>query len=178
MRKTCPACHNEKSTADFYCRRDGSLVSECKACTLARRKLHYELNRDEVRKRNNASCAKFRLANLEAERARVRAACAKNRDRGRNSARQWRLRNPEKHCAKEALRRAGKLKATPTWANLSAIEVLYSKAQALSRETGVLHHVDHIIPLNGVNVSGLHVEYNLQVITAFDNISKSNRLIA
>lgn len=56
---------------------------------------------------------------------------------------------------------------TPLWANLDKIKVIY-----LNRPVG--YHVDHIIPLNGELVSGLHVENNLQYLLASDNSSKKN----
>lgn len=54
--------------------------------------------------------------------------------------------------------------------------VLDASAKRLSRETGIPHHVDHIVPLQGDHVSGLHVESNLQVIPATDNIRKRNKV--
>jgi hypothetical protein len=69
--------------------------------------------------------------------------------------------------------------ATPKWLSndqLYAIAELYSEAKALTIEKGFLHHVDHIIPLLGKNVCGLHVSWNLQVITALENIKKSNKV--
>lgn len=77
-------------------------------------------------------------------------------------------------ASKQAKRRAQELKATPAWANLGAIRAMYEKAARISQETGISHHVDHIIPLQGRNVCGLHVESNLRIITAEENISKSN----
>mgnify|MGYP006921349758 CR=1 FL=1 len=65
--------------------------------------------------------------------------------------------------------------ATPPWADRDAIARLYHEAKAVSRRTGVRHHVDHVIPLQGATVTGLHVETNLRVIPARENHRKSNR---
>ena len=66
-------------------------------------------------------------------------------------------------------------KATPIWADKDAIKQFYIEAQRLTTETGIKHEVDHIIPIQGKLVSGLHVPANLQILTEFENISKSNR---
>ena len=66
-----------------------------------------------------------------------------------------------------AMRHARKLRAIPLWANIEKIKEIYR-----NRKKG--YHVDHIIPLKGVNVCGLHVENNLQYLTAKENILKSN----
>lgn len=73
-------------------------------------------------------------------------------------------------------RRRGAVKnQTPRWANRRAIDAIYAEARRLTIETGVPHQVDHIVPLLGRSVSGLHVEYNLRIVTATENAAKSNR---
>jgi hypothetical protein len=69
------------------------------------------------------------------------------------------------YCAK---RKATKLQRTPSWANLAAIRLIYETCP-------IGHHVDHIVPLQGKNVSGLHVEWNLQHLPAEENLRKSNK---
>lgn len=77
--------------------------------------------------------------------------------------------------AKTAKRRSKKLQATPTWADTTAIRLEYELAAWCTRVTGEKYHVDHIIPLQGKNVCGLHVHNNLRVVLALENLTKSNR---
>jgi hypothetical protein len=70
--------------------------------------------------------------------------------------------------------RVKKLKRIAIWADRDAIKKIYQQAQKLTRQTGILHEVDHIIPLLGRFVSGLHVENNLQIVTQTVNRKKSN----
>lgn len=76
---------------------------------------------------------------------------------------------PEQHRAANAKRRAAELNAIPSWADLGEIAKIY-----LLCPEG--YHVDHEIPLQGPNVCGLHVEYNLQYLTAEENLKKGNKL--
>lgn len=88
----------------------------------------------------------------------------------------WAQKNPEKIRAKYARRRAQKLNACPSWTDHKAIEAIYAEARRLTRETGILHHVDHIYPLISPYVCGLHVVENLQILTKSENLSKGNNL--
>lgn len=79
----------------------------------------------------------------------------------------------------EALYKVSKRLRTPKWLTKDQkkqIRLLYSEANRLTAETGILHHVDHIYPLRGENSSGLHVPWNLQIITSDSNFHKSNKL--
>lgn len=64
--------------------------------------------------------------------------------------------------------------ATPPWASMSSIRDLYRIAKDMTQATGIPHVVDHIIPLNHPRVCGLHVDWNLQVVTQRANDAKSN----
>lgn len=78
-------------------------------------------------------------------------------------------------CAKKAARR----RSIPRWLSMSQrrqIRDIYQRSAALSASTGVRHEVDHIVPLNGEGVCGLHVPWNLQILTARENLEKSNRI--
>jgi 5-methylcytosine-specific restriction endonuclease McrA len=76
--------------------------------------------------------------------------------------------------AKLALRKRRCRERTPPWADRAAIQAIYEVAIAY-RRAGLDVHVDHIVPLKGENVSGLHVPWNLQIIPAKENLSKGNR---
>lgn len=79
---------------------------------------------------------------------------------------------------KSARRRAIQSKATPLWADLSAIRAIYREAARITKETGQPQHVDHVVPLISPVVCGLHTQSNLQVLPAPINLSKGNRLSA
>lgn len=91
-----------------------------------------------------------------------------NSERYYAQAKVWRQNNPEMVCAKTAKHRATKLSATPVWADIESIKEFY-----LNCPKG--YHVDHIVPLQGKYVCGLHVLVNLQYLTAKENQSKGNR---
>jgi hypothetical protein len=73
--------------------------------------------------------------------------------------------------------RAKKQNRYPAWANKEEIKKIYVQAVLMEKETGFKYHVDHIIPLNGENVCGLHVPANLQIIKGSDNCQKDNKFI-
>ena len=87
----------------------------------------------------------------------------------------YRKKNKDKLLAQTRARQAAKLNRTPPWADLKKVEEFYFEARRLSEETGILHHVDHIVPLQSKFVSGLHVETNLRIVPAKVNLSKNNK---
>lgn len=95
---------------------------------------------------------------------------ANNRDYHNKYNSKWCSNNKGKVAAKAAKRRATKLRATPSWADLAAIKQFYINCP-------LGYHVDHIIPLKGKNVSGFHVINNLQYLKAVDNLKKGNKYV-
>jgi len=113
-----------------------------------------------------------------------------NKDSAAESHRKWRNKNQEKvraaskkyyrdnkaaAVARRAKRRAAQIKATPPWFDKEAVECIYSKAKTM-RDRGDDVHVDHIIPLQGIEVCGLHWSLNLEIVRAEYNRAKGNRL--
>ena len=91
--------------------------------------------------------------------------------------RKYVINNTDKVNAITSKRRSSKLNRTPKWLSekdINIIKCYYSLSARLSRCLGIKHHVDHIIPLQGSLVSGLHVPSNLQVIPANINFIKNN----
>lgn len=100
----------------------------------------------------------------------------RNSDKIKEQCRKWASANRGAVAKLAQDKRARKLKATPSWANMDAIRRVYDEAAWLV-SVGVDAHVDHIVPLKGKTVCGFHVEYNLRIITAYENRKKYNKLL-
>lgn len=158
--KFCKKCQKTLDISSFFKRGDGvGFRSLCISC--------YALRAKEKRHEKNPPKPKL----TDAERKLRRSETYKkyrSTDRGK-----------AKQAAHEAGRRAAKLNATPTWLTqdqLDNIELAYALARYLSKEYGQKIEVDHIIPLKGKDVKGLHVPWNLQLMVKEVNQKKGNRL--
>ena len=192
-KKCIGKCKQNKELADFSkcgSRKDG-LQKWCKSCAKEYKNNYRTLYKEEISTQN----ADYYKRNREKTIARQKAQRAKNRtkrsayealyhikNRENINARisDWKHKNPAKLRAYKAKRRAAEIKAAPPWLtkeHWEQMEAIYVECIKITKETGILHHVDHIIPLSGKNVSGLHVPWNLQILTATENLSKSNRLV-
>lgn len=123
------------------------------------KRLRYEQNKEEISKRNK----EWRKNNPEIV---------------RRMKQEYRKNNPEKMAVFSAEYRAKKKSAQPKWLSKEdkvKISEFYKTRNTLISETGIMHHVDHIIPLQHKSVCGLHVPWNLQILTEEANLSKSNK---
>jgi hypothetical protein len=151
----------------------------------AQKRNHYERNKDLLLARKRESYIKT----AEQKRAYQRAYSAARPEESKLKSKlfyiknpdyykQFRQKYPEKVNAKEAKRKTAKLHRTPLWLTEDdywLIEQAYELAAKRTQLFGFSWHVDHIIPLQGKIVSGLHVPSNLQVIPASVNTSKQNK---
>ena len=120
-----------------------------------------------------------RFANPEASRARSRAHYYRHRERELLRQKVWRMANRGVTNAFTAKRKADLLQRTPVWLSTDDLWLLqeaYALARVRTDLFGFPWHVDHVIPLRGKKVSGLHVPNNVQVIPAMDNLRKGNRM--
>lgn len=144
---------------------------KCKSC----RKAAYKKTKDVVNAKNRQKRAENPGEALAKESAWREA----NIERVLSNRRRYKQENKGKRAAAQRKREADKLQATPAWADLQYIEDLYvncREAEELFGAVGfeVKFEVDHMVPLRGKTVCGLHVEHNLQILTANENAKKHN----
>lgn len=169
--KTCTTCLTEKPFSEFYKREKGfgGVGSLCKSCT----KDYARKNKDAL----NARSRNWKAKNQGYIKSYNEQYRKNNAEIVKNASKNWRNANRSHKTALENKRRASKLNATPPWLSkehYDQINLIYAHAKECEMLTGDKYHVDHIVPLQGENVSGLHVPWNLQVLPADLNIKKSN----
>jgi len=192
-KKQCTKCSQFKQLCDFYVdiSKKGGLSSYCKECQCNRASMWAKKNQKKHNangaawKKKNKEKVKFGNAiyhknNKEYNNLKSIRWARKNQEQDRANHKKWKETNRDKVRFYDANRRAAKLQRTPKWLSkeqLREIEQFYIEAHELSwlSEGGL--HVDHVVPLQGKNVSGLHVPWNLQIIPGSNNRSKSNKFI-
>lgn len=160
----------------------GTKPAYCKPCRRAKAKAcreadpaSHRANRQKYADAQREYFARRRADSPEIIADAQRDHARKHPDSARLRYAKWRAKNSEKHNEKESRRRARHRLARPAWYDAEAARQVYALAKALTTKTGVAHHVDHIVPLRGKTVSGLHWHGNLQILRAEDNVRKSNR---
>lgn len=129
-----------------------------------------------VAKKRNMDIA-YRAANKEKCAATISAWSKCNPEKVKAYAKKTKANNKGKINALTVKRRLAKIKRTPAWLSSDdywMVEQAYELAALRTKMFGFSWHVDHILPLQGKTVSGLHTPYNLQVIPGIENVRKSN----
>ena len=158
--KTCTKCATSKDCGLFHkdaTRKDG-YRNICKACVAVYMQVHHVKNQTHI----VAKAIKW---------------VAENRAKHNAKCNRWAKQNVAKVNARTARRYASKTQATPKWMSPDdywMIEQAYELAALRTKMFGVPWEVDHIVPLRGKTVSGLHTPWNLQVVTQAENRRKSN----
>lgn len=159
LRVICKQCVSDHSRT-FYKRKKKEIIDYQKTYyvkninkILDQRKSYYQNNKKEIFKRQK----KWNNKNKETLRA-IKSKYKKT-DQGKVIGK-----------ISRAKRRYKELHSTPSWVNLEEIKEIYKNCPEG-------YHVDHVVPLQNPIVCGLHVPWNLQYLTAEENLKKGNKLI-
>lgn len=171
-------CNDCKQKVDLHLfakdkRNKSGYAAICKACAVQRTLKSREANKD------NYVAYQAKRSELDKERRKqyMKQYRKENKERIAAYNKQWMQDNRGRCAKRSAKRRALKLNATPLWANEAYIADLYENAQEANnifKDYDIKFEVDHVIPLQGELVCGLHVENNLQILSQTENRSKSN----
>jgi hypothetical protein len=170
----CRSCNLDLPVGEFRIGRirPATKRDQCKKCGSRASRAWNLANPDRVQK-SKATHAPKHVESAREWRSRSRAHLTEY-------ARRWREKNRASVNARATRRKCASAAAISlrgsrivAWADHEAIKVIYEGARRISRELGIPHEVDHIIPLKGINVCGLHVEYNLRVVPASVNRRKA-----
>ena len=146
--------------------------SVCTECL----KGHYKRWRKENRDKNLAYRRELYARHREKLSQKALERYRANKDARLEYASRWRKRNGDKLLSYAIKRDRRISRATPNWVDEKEIAAIYAEARRRTIETGVKHHVDHIVPFQGKIASGLQVQWNLRVVTWMENTSKNNRM--
>lgn len=148
----------------------------------------YEAKREEIlayhkerRDKNPEYMKEYWRNNRDKQRAYAAKGREKHGDKYREITRKWKKANPDRVLASCNKRRAMEIFAIPrclvgNFFEERKIAAFYAEARRLAEVRGGEWHVDHIVPLRGKNVCGLHVSWNLQVLPKTENLKKGNRM--
>jgi len=169
--KICNKCNNTKPITDFY-KRKRSEDGLCCFCKVCHKKNNIKWAKANPRKSNIVWKRNYARVNKNKLNAAKRERYAEKRSSVSEVNKHYQQSEKGKAATRHrnAKYRAAKLNAVPLWLTKDQLQCI--KSFYLNCPKG--YHVDHIIPLQGKNVKGLHVPWNLQYLTASENSKKSN----
>jgi 5-methylcytosine-specific restriction endonuclease McrA len=175
-RKSCFGCYNKQQTVAYKKNSISRLIKVKEYYTSHRQeKLDYA---SAYRKENALLIKQYKKEHAEEIADSWANYYEINRQILLANGRQYTKENPAKMNAKNARRRAKQLQRTPKWLtelDKEKIEEIYFYSHLMTITLGIQHEVDHIIPLCGKNISGLHCPENLQILTKEKHRKKGNK---
>lgn len=173
--KICRVCSQDTPLNKMLPRYDrkGHYSNICKSCHNLSTKDYYH-EKKEVRKDYNKA---WREGNKDHIKSESKIYYSENKEKINAYLKSWQSANKDRMRMYGAARRALQKQALPKWLNedqMREIDSFYAHARDCELVSGQAYHVDHIVPLKGENVCGLHVPWNLQVLPADVNLSKHN----
>lgn len=169
MAHACSICGKFKDTSDFSL----SNKTRCRVCVNRLDREKYRENLEASRASSRKKMSAYRKRDPERWKTLKRSLYQKNR--GVVPSKPSTPHSRALSAQRTRRRNAAKLNAVPRWANEFFIREAYQLALRRTRITGFKWSVDHIVPLRGKMVCGLHCEANLAVIPMIDNERKGNR---
>lgn len=170
MGQTCVLCSIKKPIEDFPIRKLKTGISRRGTCKQCR---YQSISKQKQRE----YCAVYRNKNRERYNEIQANWRDNNREKTRNIQKKHYRLHTHKKIAHARARDAKRLQAMPKWADKNRIDCFYACARFMTNLWGKQYHVDHIVPLRGRNVCGLHIPQNLHVLLAEKNLAKGNKLI-
>lgn len=198
--KKCSKCLETKNLIEFWkCKgqKDGH-QSYCKTCYKIQKaeyiknnpgfqskhnKLKYQRHKEKIKEINKL----WKETNKELRKKQSKEYYKKNikrilkynnenKEKIKLQRRKYRERTTQLHAYYGALREWRIKRAMPKWADKNKIKIIYKESRKKTMQTGIQHHVDHIIPIVHKLVCGLHIPENLQILTASENSTKQNKI--
>ena len=170
---------NKKSRAKHHEARKAQQRSYYASCDKEARRAYNREQYLKNKERRNEQSRKWRENNKERNKELYDVWYAKNGEKHKERQRIYGKNNRAKTNALSKKHKLARIRATPPWLtelHFDQMEIFYDAAAKLTKEFGVKMQVDHLVPIHGKIVCGLHVPWNLQVLTAEENMKKHNKL--
>jgi hypothetical protein len=171
--KKCTKCKEVKSldNYDFRNRKNNTYMPSCKLCRKKEHSEYYKKNKHWINPSRYEYNKKYRLDNPEKTKFWQNDWRKKNYELSLELHRRYYRKNKKKRHANSRKYELSKIKATPKWLTKDQLNLITQMYISCPED----HHVDHIVPLRGKTVCGLHVPWNLQHLPAKENLKKGNR---
>lgn len=182
LQPSCRICKREANRLSYYRHKEAAqkrakkIYDKNREVILSQKKQYFLLKKNEIGQKKK----KYYEQNKEKILSQRHEYYEQNKESLKEYKKEYRKNNVGKCNALSAKKYARKTQSTPKWLTkeqLDQINEFYIKAKILELETGIKYQVDHIIPIRGKTVCGLHVPWNLQILTAEENNRKRNKLI-